>query len=121
MAGSPISMDNGTRAPDWFSTSAQGARRATNYERNTGLMPAAEKLRCAPVFKKTLKLLTGIGLVILGIIGIILPVMPGWIFMIPGLIILGEFFPPIQRLVDWAKQKAASEFGASGGKKDPPA
>lgn len=52
-----------------------------------------------------LRIASGIGLVLLGIIGIILPVMPGWIFLIPGLIILADYYPPIKRLVDWAKAK----------------
>jgi uncharacterized membrane protein YbaN (DUF454 family) len=62
--------------------------------------------------KKILKIIAGCGLVLLGVIGLILPVMPGWIFLIPGLIILGEHFHPIKRLVEWAKRKAekAGEF-----------
>jgi uncharacterized membrane protein YbaN (DUF454 family) len=47
----------------------------------------------------------GLGLVLLGIIGLILPIMPGWIFLIPGLVILAEYFPPIHRLLEWAKRK----------------
>jgi hypothetical protein len=35
--------------------------------------------------------------------------MPGWIFLIPGLVILGEYFPPIKRLVTWAKRKAGMD------------
>jgi len=54
----------------------------------------------------------GLGLVILGILGLILPVMPGWIFLIPGLLILAEYFWPIRRLVDWAKAKAGWESKA---------
>lgn len=52
-----------------------------------------------------LRISSGIGLVILGVIGIIVPVMPGWIFLIPGLVILADYYPPIKRLVDWAKAK----------------
>jgi uncharacterized membrane protein YbaN (DUF454 family) len=55
-----------------------------------------------------LRIASGIGLVILGVIGIIVPVMPGWIFLIPGLVILADYFPPIKRLVDWAKAKMES-------------
>lgn len=47
----------------------------------------------------------GIGLVILGIVGLILPVMPGWIFLIPGLVILADYFPPIRRLVNFLKER----------------
>lgn len=53
--------------------------------------------------RHTLRLLLGISLVVVGIVGLILPVMPGWIFLIPGLLILGDYFPPVKRLVDWAK------------------
>ncbi len=41
----------------------------------------------------------GLGLVILGITGIILPVMPGWIFLIPGLVLI---FPSSKK---WLKRK----------------
>jgi hypothetical protein len=40
------------------------------------------------------KVTVGLGLVIVGIVGIILPVMPGWIFLIPGLILI---FPSAQK------------------------
>lgn len=43
---------------------------------------------------------------ILGIAGLILPVMPGWVFLIPGLIILADYFTWARTLVDWAKRKA---------------
>jgi uncharacterized membrane protein YbaN (DUF454 family) len=56
--------------------------------------------------RRIFRLVTGIGLVIVGIIGLILPVMPGWIFLIPGLVILSDFFPPLRRVLAWAKRKA---------------
>jgi len=31
--------------------------------------------------------------------------MPGWVFIIPGLMILADYFPPARRLLDWAKAK----------------
>ena len=42
----------------------------------------------------------------LGILGLILPIMPGWVFLIPGLIILSDHIPAVRRLVDWARRKA---------------
>jgi uncharacterized membrane protein YbaN (DUF454 family) len=51
-------------------------------------------------------LLSGMALVVLGLAGLILPILPGWIFLIPGLLILSDFFPPVKRLVEWAKAKA---------------
>ncbi|MCX6620770.1 MAG: hypothetical protein NTY38_06765 [Acidobacteria bacterium] len=56
--------------------------------------------------RKLLRLATGILLVLVGIIGLLLPIMPGWVFLIPGLVILADYFPPVRRLVDWAKAKA---------------
>ena len=40
-------------------------------------------------------------------VGGLLPIVQGWMFMIPGLLILAEYFPGVRRLVDWAKAKAA--------------
>jgi|GEM_PF-1047083 len=56
--------------------------------------------------KRMLRLASGLALVVLGLAGLALPILPGWIFLIPGLVILGDYFPPIRRLVDWAKRKA---------------
>jgi hypothetical protein len=58
----------------------------------------------------------GVVLVLVGITGLLLPVMPGWVFLIPGLVILGDYFPPIKRLVTWAKNKA-EKHGVMGGDK----
>ena len=70
--------------------------------------------------KSALRIGLGIFLVLLGVLGLILPIMPGWVFLIPGLVILGEYFPPIQRLVEWAKRKAASVAAGGGEKPQPP-
>jgi len=53
-----------------------------------------------------LRFATGCFLVMLGILGLILPIMPGWVFLIPGLIILSDHIPAVRRLVDWARRKA---------------
>lgn len=58
--------------------------------------------------RKILRLFLGFLFVLLGVTGLILPIMPGWVFLIPGLIILADYFPPIHRLVEWAKAKAKS-------------
>lgn len=68
----------------------------------------------------------GVGLVILGIIGLILPIMPGWIFLIPGLMILAEQFPWLDRFLNkwiaWGKAKMAREEKAkTTGGTEPPA
>lgn len=66
--------------------------------------PTFERRYTGPV--GWLRMVLGLGLVVLGIVGLILPIMPGWIFLIPGLLILAERFPAVHRLVEWAKRKA---------------
>jgi uncharacterized membrane protein YbaN (DUF454 family) len=56
--------------------------------------------------RKLLRLVTGCFLILLGVLGLILPIMPGWIFLIPGLIMVSDYFPPVKRLLEWAKAKA---------------
>jgi hypothetical protein len=56
-------------------------------------------------WRAIVRIASGIGLLIVGIVGLILPVMPGWVFIIPGLMILSDYFPPVKRLLSWAKSK----------------
>jgi hypothetical protein len=56
--------------------------------------------------KHTLRITFGLILVIIGMIGGLIPIFQGWIFGIPGLIILADYFPPIKRLLSWAKKKS---------------
>ena len=67
--------------------------------------------------RKVLRIAAGIGLILIGIVGLILPVMPGWVFIIPGLVILGDYFPPARRLVDWLKARFDAAREAAGMKK----
>lgn len=69
--------------------------------------------------RKTLRISLGITLVILGIIGGMLPVIQGWMFMIPGLWILSEYFPPVRRALEWAKKKAGWGAGPKAGSTEP--
>jgi uncharacterized membrane protein YbaN (DUF454 family) len=64
-----------------------------------------------------LRISSGVGLVLIGIVGLILPVMPGWVFIIPGLVILGEHSPRIKRLLEWARRKFEDARTATGGRK----
>ena len=61
------------------------------------------------MIKKYLHISFGILLVIIGLIGGLIPVFQGWVFGIPGLIILSKYFPKVDRLVSWAKRKAKSK------------
>ena len=61
------------------------------------------------MIKKYLHISFGILLVIIGLIGGLIPVFQGWVFGIPGLIILSKYFPKVNKLVSWAKRKARSK------------
>ena len=58
------------------------------------------------MIQKTIKIMIGIILLIIGLIGGLIPIFQGWMFGIPGLIILAEYFPPAKRLLNWAKLRA---------------
>ena len=57
------------------------------------------------MIRHTIKISLGILLVIIGLIGALIPIFQGWIFGIPGLIILANYFPPIKRLLQWVKTR----------------
>ncbi len=65
--------------------------------------------------KGVIRIVLGVFLVILGIAGLILPIMPGWVFLIPGLVILGDYFPPLNRLLRWARRKVEKGATPAGG------
>ncbi|MBC8345197.1 MAG: hypothetical protein ISR82_06025 [Candidatus Marinimicrobia bacterium] len=45
----------------------------------------------------TIKVIIGVILVIIGFLGGLIPIFQGWMFGIPGLMLLGSVFPPIKR------------------------
>ena len=45
----------------------------------------------------TVKTIIAIILIIIGLIGGLIPIFQGWIFGIPGLMLLGSVFPPVKR------------------------
>ncbi len=48
---------------------------------------------------KGLRICTGVLLVLIGVAGLALPVMPGWLFVIPGLVMLSSDVPAVRRRV----------------------
>ena len=57
-----------------------------------------------------LKVILGIILIIIGFIVGLIPIFQGWLFGIPGLMLLGSVFPPVKR---WSKnivEKAKSKM-----------
>ena len=55
--------------------------------------------------KDILRISLGIILVFIGLIGGIIPIFRGWVFGVPGLIILSNYFPPIKRVLKKIKRK----------------
>ena len=58
------------------------------------------------MIKQTARITFGVLLVIIGLIGGLIPIFQGWMFGIAGLIILADYFTPVNRLLVWAKKKA---------------
>ena len=57
------------------------------------------------MIKHILKISLGVILVFVGLIGGLVPIFQGWLFGIPGLIILANYFPPAKRFLNWLKNK----------------
>ena len=57
------------------------------------------------MLRKATRIIIGLILLIIGLIGGLIPVFQGWVFGIPGLIILSDYFPPFKRVFFWAKKK----------------
>ena len=56
------------------------------------------------MIKDGIKITVGIILVLIGLIGGLFPIFQGWIFGIPGLIILSQYFPPIKKILNKIKK-----------------
>lgn len=72
--------------------------------------------RSAPLPLRLLRTSTGGFLVVMGLIGLFVPVMPGWLLIIPGLALLAREFVWARRLLDrarkqleWARRRDLSE------------
>jgi uncharacterized protein (TIGR02611 family) len=59
-----------------------------------------------PLIVRIVLVITGTILVLGGLVGLLLPIVPGWLLIIPGLAILGTEFVWARRLLDTAKAKA---------------
>jgi len=57
-----------------------------------------------------LRMAGGVGLLILGVLGLILPVLPGWIFLIPGLMVLSKEYHWARNILDWLKRRKPQRF-----------
>ena len=60
-----------------------------------------------PLVIRIFLVMVGTVLLLGGLIGLLLPIVPGWLMIIPGLAILGTEFVWARRLLDTAKAKAS--------------
>ena len=60
-----------------------------------------------PLIVRIVLVVVGTILLLGGLIGLLLPIVPGWLMIIPGLAILGSEFVWARRLLDTAKAKAS--------------
>jgi len=58
----------------------------------------------------TIKTIVGIILVIIGLIGGLIPIFQGWMFGIPGLMLLGSVFPSVKRWTQNIMEKAKKKM-----------
>jgi uncharacterized protein YqgC (DUF456 family) len=55
--------------------------------------------------KRWLRIAAGGVLVLAGLLGLALPIVPGWVFVIPGLMLLGREFAWARRVLQWLKNR----------------
>ena len=59
---------------------------------------------------KTIRVIIGTILVIIGLIGGLIPIFQGWVFGIPGLMLLGSVFPSIKKVTRKFLSKAKKKM-----------
>jgi len=55
------------------------------------------------VLKRWLRIGAGMVMLLIGLVGWALPILPGWLFVIPGLMLLGREFHWARKLLAWLK------------------
>jgi uncharacterized protein YqgC (DUF456 family) len=61
----------------------------------------------------------GTTLLVIGVIGSLLPVLQGWVFILAGLAVLSSHSRHAKAAMDWIKAKARSARERLGSRKDP--
>jgi len=59
---------------------------------------------------KTIRVIIGTILIIIGLIGGLIPIFQGWVFGIPGLMLLGSVFPSIKKMTRKILAKAKKKM-----------
>ena len=63
-----------------------------------------------------IKIVGGFLLVLLGVIGLALPLVPGFVFLTAGAILLAPSYPVVQRVLDWLKLGQSNDSSRYEGK-----
>jgi uncharacterized protein YqgC (DUF456 family) len=71
------------------------------------------------LFKRWLKIGVGFALMLCGVAGWILPIVPGWALFIPGLILLSREFHWARRLLAWLRSRFP-KYASQPGRQPPP-
>jgi uncharacterized membrane protein YbaN (DUF454 family) len=58
-----------------------------------------------PALKRIIRISLGVTFIFLGIPSLILPVLPGWVFLALGLLLLSVDLPFFERLVKWLEKR----------------
>lgn len=56
--------------------------------------------------RRTLRLAVGLALLGIGLVGLLMPILPGWLLIFVGLAIIGIRLPFVERLTQHARQRA---------------
>ncbi len=59
--------------------------------------------------RRALRLVLGLILLVIGLVGLLMPILPGWLLIFVGLAVLGVKLPFLERIKDWARRKAAEK------------
>ncbi len=55
--------------------------------------------------KKIAEIILGVVLIIMGFIGGFIPILPGWVVGLPGLLLLSKHFTPLKKIINKFKKK----------------
>ena len=76
------------------------------------LSPASNRQATTPKpWIQLVRWVSGIALLLLGITGLILPIMPGWIFIIPGIALLGTVTPRVRLFLRAIRNRVPRRLG----------
>lgn len=64
--------------------------------------------------RRWLRIVAGGIMVLAGLFGLALPILPGWVWLIPGLMILAREFTPAKRILEWLRSRLPQKTAPDG-------